>query len=83
MIVIRPDATLVVSHSDKEQATATFKRTWEHYALTAWCDNTAESFGEPAARGLRRQQHGGRPHPGAVPRDVADPGPLPQPVDHF
>jgi hypothetical protein len=42
--VIRLDATLVVSHSDKEQASATFKRTWGLHPLTAWCDNTGESL---------------------------------------
>jgi hypothetical protein len=43
-VVIRLDASLVIAHSDKEQATATFKRTWGHYPLTAWCDNTGESL---------------------------------------
>jgi Transposase DDE domain group 1 len=43
-IVIRLDATLVLSHSDKQQASATFKHTWGHYPLTAWCDNTGESL---------------------------------------
>jgi hypothetical protein len=41
-VVIRLDATLVVSHSDKEQASATFKRTWGLHPLTGWCDNTRE-----------------------------------------
>jgi Transposase DDE domain group 1 len=43
-VVIRLDATLVLSHSDKEQAAATFKRTWGQHPLTAWCDNTGESL---------------------------------------
>jgi hypothetical protein len=43
-VVIRLDASLVVAHSDKEQASATFKRTWGHHPLTAWCDNTGESL---------------------------------------
>jgi hypothetical protein len=43
-IVIRLDATLVVAHSDKELATGTFKGTWGHHPLTAWCDNTSENL---------------------------------------
>jgi hypothetical protein len=43
-VVIRLDATLVISHSDKEQASATFKHTWGLHPLTAWCDNTGESL---------------------------------------
>ena len=39
-IVIRMDATIQVAHSDKEQAAGTFKGTWGHHSLTAWCDNT-------------------------------------------
>jgi Transposase DDE domain group 1 len=43
-VVIRLDASIVISHSDKQQAAATFKRTWGHHPLTAWCDNTGESL---------------------------------------
>jgi hypothetical protein len=43
-IVIRLDATLVIAHSDKEQAAGTFKGTYGHHPLTAWCDNTGESL---------------------------------------
>ena len=43
-VVVRLDATLVIAHSDKEQAGATFKRTWGLHPLTAWCDNTRESL---------------------------------------
>jgi hypothetical protein len=41
-VVVRLDATLVIAHSDKEQASATFKHTWGLHPLTAWCDNTRE-----------------------------------------
>ncbi len=42
-IVVRLDATLVVAHSDgKELASGTFKGSWGHHPLTAWCDNTGE-----------------------------------------
>jgi len=50
-VVIRLDATVVVSHSDKEQAAATFKRTWGHYPLLAWCDNTGESLADKLRTG--------------------------------
>jgi hypothetical protein len=43
-IVIRLDATLVIAHSDKELAAGTFKGSWGHHPLTAWCDNTAEQL---------------------------------------
>jgi hypothetical protein len=43
-IVIRLDATLVIAHSDKELASGTFKGTWGHHPLTAWCDNTSENL---------------------------------------
>jgi Transposase DDE domain group 1 len=42
--VIRLDATIVVAHSDKQQAKGTFKGTWGHHPLTAWCDSTDESL---------------------------------------
>jgi hypothetical protein len=43
-IVIRLDATLVIAHSDKQQAAGTFKGTYGHHPLTGWCDNTGESL---------------------------------------
>jgi hypothetical protein len=39
-IVIRMDATIQIAHSDKQQAAGTFKGTFGHHSLTAWCDNT-------------------------------------------
>ena len=43
-IVVRLDATLVIAHSEKDLAAGTFKGTWGHHPLTAWCDNTGESL---------------------------------------
>jgi DDE family transposase len=43
-VVIRMDATIQIAHSDKEGAAGTFKHTWGHHPLTAWCDNTDESL---------------------------------------
>ncbi|MGH3801981.1 MAG: transposase, partial [Pseudonocardiaceae bacterium] len=42
--VIRLDASIVVAHSDKQQAGPTFKKTFGFHPLTAWCDNTGESL---------------------------------------
>lgn len=43
-IVIRMDASLVIAHSDKQLAAGTFKGSWGHHPLMAWCDNTGESL---------------------------------------
>lgn len=43
-VVIRMDATIQIAHSAKQQATGTFKGTYGHHPLTAWCDNTGESL---------------------------------------
>jgi DDE family transposase len=43
-IVIRMDATLVTAHSEKELAAGTYKGTFGHHPLQAWCDNTGESL---------------------------------------
>ena len=42
--VIRLDASIVLAHSDKQQAEPTFKKTFGFHPLTAWCDNTDESL---------------------------------------
>ena len=41
-IVIRIDASLVDSHSDKQHAAGNFKGGWGFHPLMAWCDNTGE-----------------------------------------
>ncbi|MGN6090136.1 MAG: IS1380 family transposase, partial [Actinomycetales bacterium] len=42
VIAIDIDATIVVAHSEKEHAAATFKQTFGYHPLGAWCDNTGE-----------------------------------------
>ncbi|MGH3845003.1 MAG: transposase, partial [Pseudonocardiaceae bacterium] len=42
--VIRLDASIVLAHSEKQQAGPTFKKTFGFHPLTAWCDNTDESL---------------------------------------
>jgi hypothetical protein len=43
-VVIRMDASLVIAHSDKQLAAGTYKGSWGHHPLLAWCDNTGESL---------------------------------------
>jgi hypothetical protein len=50
-IVIRLDASIVPAHSEKDWAAATFKKTFGHYPLTAWCDNTGECLAIKLRRG--------------------------------
>jgi hypothetical protein len=41
-VVLDVDATIVIAHSEKEQASATFKKTFGFHPLGVWCDNTSE-----------------------------------------
>jgi hypothetical protein len=42
VVVLDVDATIVVSHSEKANAAATFKGTFGFHPLGVWCDNTTE-----------------------------------------
>jgi len=42
VIVLDVDATVVITHSEKELASATFKRTFGYHPIGVWCDNTNE-----------------------------------------
>lgn len=42
VVVLDVDATIVVAHSEKEQARATFKGTFGFHPIGVWCDNTGE-----------------------------------------
>ena len=42
VVVLDIDATIVVAHSEKENAAATFKRTFGYHPIGVWCDNTEE-----------------------------------------
>ncbi|WP_410007855.1 transposase [Planotetraspora sp. A-T 1434] len=50
-VVIDIDATIVLAHSNKEGASATFKKTWGFHPLAAWCANTQESLAMLLRRG--------------------------------
>jgi len=41
-VVLDVDATIVVAHSEKEQASPTFKRTFGFHPIGVWCDNSQE-----------------------------------------
>jgi hypothetical protein len=57
-LVIDVDATLVTSHSEKEQAAPTFKRGFGFHPLCAFVDHGSEGTGEPLALQLRRGNAG-------------------------
>lgn len=42
VVVLDIDATVVVTHSEKENAAATFKQTFGYHPIGVWCDNTEE-----------------------------------------
>jgi hypothetical protein len=52
-LIIDLDATLVTSHSDKEQAKPTFKKGYGFHPLCAFVDHGAEGTGEPLQIWLR------------------------------
>lgn len=52
-VVVDLDATLVTSHSEKEQAAATFKRGFGFHPLCAFVDHGPDGTGEPLAIRLR------------------------------
>ncbi len=41
-VVLDVDATIVIAHSEKENASPTFKKTFGFHPLAVWCDNTEE-----------------------------------------
>ena len=52
-VVVDFDATIVISHSDKEQASRTWKKTYGHHPLGGWVDHGVGGTGEPVAWLLR------------------------------
>ena len=42
VVVLNVDATIVVTHSEKESAAPTFKGSFGFYPIGVWCDNTTE-----------------------------------------
>ncbi|MEV5431741.1 IS1380 family transposase [Streptomyces sp. NPDC052701] len=52
-VTVDLDGVLVIAHSDKEGAAATWKKTYGHHPLTAFVDHGAGGTGEPVAVLLR------------------------------
>jgi hypothetical protein len=50
-LVIDVDASVVIAHSEKEQAAPTFKGTFGYHPLMAFCDNTGEFLAGVLRRG--------------------------------
>jgi hypothetical protein len=53
LITIDVDATIVIAHSEKEQAAPTWKKTFGFHPLTAFADHGPDGGGEPLAIMLR------------------------------
>jgi len=73
--MLRVDGTITLAHSaGKQQAEATFKKTFGFHSLGVWVDNTDELAAlMPRPGGAGRIQHRQRPHRRAARRDRADP----------
>jgi hypothetical protein len=52
-VIIDLDATIVIAHSEKEQAAPTWKKTFGYHPMTAWADHGQDGNGEPLALVLR------------------------------
>ncbi len=53
LIPLDIDATIVIAHSDKQQATPTWKKTFGFHPMTVFADHGADGAGEPLALVLR------------------------------
>jgi hypothetical protein len=53
LVTVDLDATIVIAHSEKEQAAPTWKKTFGFHPLTAWADHGAAGNGEALAIVLR------------------------------
>jgi hypothetical protein len=52
-VIVDLDATIVIAHSEKEQAAPTWKKTFGFHPMTAWADHGQDGNGEPLAIVLR------------------------------
>jgi Transposase DDE domain group 1 len=53
LVTVDLDATIVIAHSEKEQAAPTWKKTFGFHPMTAFADHGASGNGEPLAFVLR------------------------------
>lgn len=65
-MIVDLDGVLVIAHSDKQDATATWKRTFGHHPITGFVDHGPRDAGEPVVGLLRAgkagSNHRRRPH---------------------
>jgi hypothetical protein len=52
-VTVDLDATIVIAHSEKEEASPTWKKTFGFHPMTAWADHGQDGNGEPLALVLR------------------------------
>ena len=66
LVTVDLDATIVIAHSEKEEAAPTWKKTFGFHPMTAWADHGQDGNGEPLALRAparqRRVEHRRRPH---------------------
>ena len=63
LVTVHLDATIVISHSEKQEATPTWKKTSGFYPVTAFADHGQEGNGEPLAFLLRPGNRARTPPP--------------------
>ena len=59
VVVLDVDATLVIAHSEKQQARATFKGGFGFHPIGVWCDNTTELLAVSLRPGNAGSNHAG------------------------
>ena len=53
LVTVGLDATIVIAHSEKQEASPTWKKTFGFHPMTAWADHGQDGNGEPLAIVLR------------------------------
>ena len=53
LVTVDLDATIVIAHSEKQEASPTWKKTFGFHPMTAWADHGEGGSGEPLALLLR------------------------------
>jgi hypothetical protein len=53
LVTVDLDATIVIAHSEKQEASPTWKKTFGFHPMTAWADHGQDGNGEPLALVLR------------------------------
>jgi hypothetical protein len=59
VVVLDVDATIVLAHSEKQDAAATYKHTFGFHPLAVWCDNTRECLAVKLRPGNAGANHAG------------------------